>query len=98
MAIRISLRHLFLLVIFAVYKAVFRFFKVRNLLVELPMILFLLLLGIYHVRYPSKILTKATWYDRLLGHRAFFEKEIKFTGYLLIFLSILFSIITFFEK
>ena len=72
-----------------------KFFKVQNMLIELPMVLFLLLIGVYHIKYHNKIVSRATWYDRILGD-GLTERGARWSGYLLIFLSILFSAIVFF--
>ncbi len=95
MAIRFSLRHLFWLLIAAMLRIV-KLFKVQNILIELPITLFLLLVGVYHIRYSAKIVSRATWYDNILGD-GLSERGAKWSGYLLVFLSIVFSMIMFFR-
>ena len=56
-----------------------------------------LLLGVYHIKNASQIFNGRQWYNRLLRYNVGSERGLKWAGYYMILLSIIFSMIFFFR-
>ncbi len=91
-------RYLLGLALVVLYLKFLWWFDDSSLWIALPIVFLAFLLGIYRVRHASQIINKKRWYNRILTSEAENEKDIKITGYLMIIMSILFSMIAFFLR
>ena len=97
--IKFSFKGILSLALFILFIKFIPWFDDRSLWIALPIVFLIFSLGVYYVRHASQILNnRKRWYNWILNSEAENEKDIKWAGYFLIIMSVMFSIMAFFLR